>query len=82
MIHPVYQQRIAVAVAASQKQAVTLRVDGDGDTAYVVWMDRNRHVIASGSEKGMKALLPDVQAEFKRQMDAQKVEGRGMKAWQ
>ena len=72
-LHPIYCQRIGRAVEAVRSGAhVTLHADGSGDSAYLVWMDRYRHVIASGSERGMRVLLIAAQAEFDRQMSLER----------
>lgn len=75
-LHPTHVQRIRTAVeAAMQGKQITIRMDGDGDTAYITWVHRNRHVIASGGEGGMKRLLPLVEEEFARQLQSAKSKG-------
>ncbi len=71
-LHHIYLQRIQreVVPAALRGEQIVLRVDGDNDTAFVVWGSRQRRVIARGSERGMRQLLPLVQAEFQRQFNA------------
>ncbi len=66
-LNAVHLQRIGRAVEAARACEIRICVDGDGDTAYVVWHDRQRHVIAAGSEQGMRRMLPVVRAEFERQ---------------
>lgn len=69
-LNRVHCQRIGTAVqAAFAGRNVVIRVDGSGDSAYLVWMDGQRHIIASGSERGMRSLLPEAQDEFQRQID-------------
>ena len=70
-LNAVHLQRIGGAVEASRRVAVVFELDGDTDTAQLVWRGpdrRVRHVIASGSEFGMRRMLPVVQAEFARQV--------------
>jgi hypothetical protein len=67
----VHEQRIGLAVAVARAgKNVTITVDGHWDQAYLVWWDFLRHVIATGSRKGMEALLVEAQAEFDRQLAA------------
>ncbi len=69
-LHPVYVQRLGLAAEASRKcgRVLPLRVDGSDDYAFVVYYDpRVRRVIARGSERGLKELLPALEAEYARQ---------------
>jgi len=64
-------QRIGIAVEAARKGwQIKFRVEGDNDAAYLTWWTNVRHPISTGSERGMKELLPEVQKEFARQMAA------------
>lgn len=70
-LNHIHQQRIACAVESARSvNEVRIRVDGSDDTAYLTWVDRTRHVIASGSERGMRMMLPVVQEEFGQQLQA------------
>lgn len=73
-MHRLHEQRIALAVAAAlEGRTIAFAVDGgaahgNGMASYIFWRGPIRHVIASGSRRGMEALLPNVQAEFARQL--------------
>jgi len=72
-MHRRHEQRIAPAAAAAlEGNGVAFSIDGGsqgtGMASYLVWHSPVRRVIASGSRRSMEALLPSVQAEFKRQL--------------
>jgi hypothetical protein len=80
MLNRVIEQRIGVAVqAALDGKIVTFHLDGGAPT-YLTWREGlvKRRVISSGSRKGMEAMLPEVQTEFKRLLvsGSEEIEGK------